>query len=183
MFSTVSYTEIFVEEPFFSAKKLLAERWEEVLFSTSAPSSMALFLFRRHTTVTLPPPPLCPPSCQLPSSSASAAAHLLIVFFVVVVVSAIVAPPPPTNRRVSSATVVLQTVAPPTQPPRPASCQPTLLSAFAAAHLLIVVFCHCHQRRCSPFAADRPPRLFSRRCPPPHPTVLPILSLRVLHIS
>jgi hypothetical protein len=63
--------------------------------------------------------------------------------------------------RVSSAVIVLQTVAPPTQPPRPASCQPLSLSAFAAAHLLIVVFCHCRQCRCSPSATNRPPHLFS----------------------
>ncbi len=89
--------------------------------------------------------------------------------FFVVVVSAVVAPPPPTIRRVSSTAVVLQTVAPPTQPPHPASCQPSSLSAFAAAHLLIVVFCHCSQHRCSPSATDRPPRPVSHRRPPPHP--------------
>jgi hypothetical protein len=99
------------------------------------------------------------------------------------VVSAIVAPQPPTVRRVSLATVVLQTVAPPTQPLRPASHQPLSLSAFAAAHLLIVVFCHCCQHRCSPSAADHPQRLFSRLHPPPHPTVIPILPQHVLGIS
>ncbi len=121
-----------------------------------------------YTTVTLLHPPLRPASCQPLSSSASAAAHLLIVVFAVVVVSTVVAPPPPTIRRVSSAAVILQTVASPTQPPRPASCQPSLLSAFAVVHLLIVVFCHCCQRRCSPSAANCPPRLFTCRCPPPH---------------
>jgi hypothetical protein len=44
-----------------------------------------------------------------------------------------------------------------------------LLSTFAAAHLLIVVFCHCRQCRCSPSAADCPPHLFSHHRPPPHP--------------
>ena len=89
--------------------------------------------------------------------------------FFVVVVSAVVAPPPPTVRRISSAAVVLQTVPHPTQPPCPASCQPSSLSAFAAAHLVIVVFSHCCQRHCSPSAADCPLHLFSHRHPPPHP--------------
>jgi hypothetical protein len=68
----------------------------------------------------------------------------------------------------SSVAVFLQTVAPPTQPSCPASCQPSLLYAFAAAHLLIVVFCHCCQHHCSLSATGRPPCLFSHRCPPPH---------------
>ncbi len=103
--------------------------------------------------------------------------------FFVVVVSAVVAPLPPTIHCVSSTAVILQTVAPPTQPSCPASRQPSSLSTFAPAHLLIVVFCHCRQRRCSPSAADHPPHLFSRRHPPPHPTIIPILPLRMLRIS
>jgi hypothetical protein len=139
-----------------------------------------------------PPPPYN--SCSSASTTAPRLSPAVIVLrlcrclFVdchlfAVVVSAVVAPPPPTVHRVSSAAVVLQTVAPPTQPPRPASRQPLSLSAFATAHLLIIVFCHCRQRRCSPSAADRPPRLFSRRGPPPHPTVVPIPPLCVLCIS
>jgi hypothetical protein len=89
------------------------------------------------------------------------------LFFIVI--SVVVAPPPLTVRRISSAAVILQTVAPPTQPQRPTSRQPLLLSAFAASHLLIVVFCHCHQHCCSPSAVNRPPHLFSRRRPLPHP--------------
>ncbi len=125
-----------------------------------------------------PPPPYN--SCSSASTTAPRLLPAVVVLrlcrclFVdchlfVVVVSAIVAPPPLTICRVSSAAIVLQTVAPPTQPPRPASPQPSLLSAFAAAHLLIVVFCHCCRCRCSPSAADCPLRLFSRRCPPLHP--------------
>jgi hypothetical protein len=70
--------------------------------------------------------------------------------------------------RISSAVIVLQTVTPPAQPPHPNSRQPSLLSAFAALHLLIVVFCHCRQRRCSLSATNCPPLLFSRHYPPPH---------------
>ncbi len=99
---------------------------------------MAPFLLSHCKRVALPPPPLHPASCQQSSSSPSAAAHLLIVLFFVV--SAVVAPLPLTVHRVSSVAVVLQTVTPPTQPPRPASCQPSSLSAFVTAHLLIVVF-------------------------------------------
>ena len=122
----------------------------------------------RYKTVALPPPPPHPTSCQPSSSSTSAAAHLLIVVFCVVVAT-IVAPLPLTIRHVSSATVFLQTVAPSPPPPHPASRQPSLSSAFDAAHLLIVVFCNCRQHRCSPSTTDRPPCLFSRHCPPPHP--------------
>jgi hypothetical protein len=98
--------------------------------------------------------------------------------FFVVVISAVVALPPPTVCRVSSAALVLQTVAPPTQPLPPASCQPSLLSAFAAAHLLIVVFCHCCQRCCSPLAANRPQCLFSHHHPLPHPPLSSTSSYR-----
>jgi hypothetical protein len=130
-----------------------------------------------HGTVSPPPPYNSRSSATTTAPRLSPAVVVLRLcrclfvdcHFVVVVVSTIVAPPPPTIRRISSATVILQTVAAPTQLPRPASCQPSSLSAFAAAHLLIVVFCHCRQRRCSPSAADRPPRLFSRHRPPPHP--------------
>ncbi len=139
-----------------------------------------------------PPPPYN--SCSSASTTAPRFSPAIVVLrlccrsfvdccFVVVVVIAIVAPLPPTVCHVSLATVVLQTVAPPTQPPCPTSCQPLLLSAFAAAPLLIVVICYCHQRHCSPSAANRPPRLFSCRCPPPHPTVIPSPPLHVLRIS
>ncbi len=125
-----------------------------------------------------PPPPYN--SCSSTSTTAPRLLPAIVILrlcrrsfvdccFFVVIVSAVVAPLSPTICSVSSAVVTLQTVAPPTQPPRPASCQLSLLSAFAAAHLLIVVFCHCHQRRCSPSATNRPPHLFSCRCPPPHP--------------
>ena len=70
-------------------------------------------------------------------------------------------PPPPPPLLAASTLPLLAT-----QPPRPASRQPPSLSAFAAAHLLIVVFCHCRQRRCSSSAADRPARLFRPRRPP-----------------
>jgi hypothetical protein len=112
-----------------------------------------------------PPPPYN--SCSSTSTTAPRLSPAVVVLrlcrclFVdcrlfVVVVSTVVAPPPPTVRRVSSAAVVLQTVDPPTQPLRPASPQPLSLSAFASAHLLIVVFCHCCRHRCSPSTADRP---------------------------
>ena len=87
--------------------------------------------------------------------------------FFFVIVSAVIAPLPPTIRRFSSAAIVLQTVAPPTQPLHPTSSQPSSLSAFAAAQLLIVVFCHCRQRCCS-----------HRHCPPPH---LPLSSTSSYH--
>ncbi len=139
-------------------------------------------------------PPLPYNSCSSTSTTAPRLLPAVVVLplcrrsfidcrFVVVVISAVVAPLPPTIRRVSSAAIVLQTVTPPTQPPHPASLQPSSLSAFAAAHLLIVVFCHCRQRHCSPSAANRPPRLFSPRRPPPHPTIIPIPPLCVLRVS
>ncbi len=132
------------------------------------------------------PPPLYN-SC---SSASTTAPHLLPAVVVlrlcrrsfvdccyfVVVVSAVVAPLPRTLHRVSSATVILQTIALLTQPPHPASYQPSLLSAFATAHLLIVVFCHYCQRRCSLSTANHPPRLFSRHCLPPHPPSFSTLS-------
>ncbi len=90
-------------------------------------------------------------------------------YFFVIVISAVVAPLPPNICRVSSAAIVLQTVAPSHPPPRPASCQLPSSSAFAAAHLLIVVFCNCRQRHCSLSTTNPPPHLFSSRCPPPHP--------------
>ena len=67
---------------------------------------------------------------------------------------------------------------PPPPPPRPTSCQPSSSSAFAAAHLLNVVFCNCRQCRCGPFATSRPPCLFSRRRPPPHPSLSTTSSYR-----
>ena len=147
------------------------------LSSTSAPSSMALFLLCRCTTVTLTPPPLRPASRQPLLSSASAAAHL----FIVVICHC---PPrlfshccPPNNCSSNSTTV-------------PAFCQPLLLSAFATAHLLIVDFCldvsavvalppltvHC-------VSSAAVVLHLIRRHPPPHPTIVPSPQLRVLRIS
>jgi hypothetical protein len=146
-------------------------------------------------------PPLPYNSCSSASTTAPRLLPAIVILrlccrsfvhcrFFIVVVSAIVAPPPPTVRRVSSAAVVLQTVAPPTQPLRPASCQPSSLSAFAAAHLLIVVFCIVVSAVVAP-----PPttahRVSSatvvlhliRHCPSPHPTVIPSPPLRKLRIS
>ncbi len=174
----------------FFQKKITPRPAPPNLSSTSTRSSMALFLLCRHTAVTLTPPPLRPASRQLLSSSASAAAYLLIVIFL----SLLSTPLLPLRHQSSVACL---------QPPL--SSKQWLLQLNHCA--LPLASRHCYPplppHTCwllffaivvSAVVAPLPPIVhrFSsaaivlhliRRRPPPHPTVVPILPLRVLHIS
>jgi hypothetical protein len=168
--------------------------------NTPPRTAQPVFYLRFILHGTVSPPPLYN-SCSSASTIAPCLSPAIVVLclchrsfvdccFVVVVVSAVVASLPPTVHRVSSAAIVLQPVTPPAQPLCPASCQPSSLSAFATAHLLIVVFAivviavvaplpptvHCVS------SADVVLHLI-RRHPPPHPTIVPSPLLCVLCIS
>jgi hypothetical protein len=135
-----------------------------------------LFLLRHRITVTLLPPPVRPASCQPSSSSASAAAHVLCLccrtFVNCCFLSLLSASLSPLHhpyllflcsiRHVSSAAVTFVDCCflllfSALLSPLP---QPQLL-AFPLLHLL---------------------HLFNRCRPPPHPTVVASLMLRMLHI-